>query len=228
MRSRSSVIASVLLVFIFTCTAIAQTFRGSIQGTVTDGSGAAVPGALVKVFSPGTGLSRMMKTNDQGVYVASELPLGTYNVTVEMQGYKTTTLTEIPVSVGSPTRADAKLAAGAVQETVEVTADVPLVETTSNTTGGTIGTNEAAQLPINGRDYTKLLELKVAKFEPNLLNQMIFQGTWQLQPVNGKEASSHFFRIEVPNPPSAAPTTGQVTAMNQALESLARQIVNQW
>ena len=195
MRSRSSVIASVLLVFIFTCTAIAQTFRGSIQGTVTDGSGAAVPGALVKVFSPGTGLSRMMKTNDQGVYVASELPLGTYNVTVEMQGYKTTTLTEIPVSVGSPTRADAKLAAGAVQETVEVTADVPLVETTSNTTGGTIGTNEAAQLPINGRDYTKLLEL-VPGATSDPVGSTESAGSYGLFSLNGNRGRSNNYLLD--------------------------------
>ena len=56
------------------------------------------------------------------------------------------------MSVGSPTRADAKLATGMVQEVVEVTADVPLVETTTNTTGGTIEAAEAAELPVNGRD----------------------------------------------------------------------------
>jgi hypothetical protein len=195
MRSRSSVIASVLLVFIFTCTAIAQTFRGSIQGTVTDGSGAAVPGALVKVFSPGTGLSRMMKTNDQGVYVASELPLGTYNVTVEMQGYRTTTSTNIPVNVGSPTRADVKLAAGAVQETVEVTADVPLVETASNTTGGTIGTTEAAELPINGRDYTKLLEL-VPGATSDPVGSTESAGSYGLFSLNGNRGRSNNYLLD--------------------------------
>ena len=195
MRSRSSVILSVLLVFIFTCTAIAQTFRGSIQGTVTDGSGAAVPGALVKVFSLGTGLSRMLKTNDQGVYVASELPLGTYSVTVEMQGYKTTTLTEIPVNVGSPTRADAKLAAGMVQETVEVNADVPLVETTSNTTGGTIGTTEAAELPINGRDYTKLLEL-VPGATSDPVGSTESAGSYGLFSLNGNRGRSNNYLLD--------------------------------
>ena len=79
----------------------------------------------------------MVPANDRGEYVASELPLGTYSITVEKAGFRTTTLTKIPVSVGSPTRADAKLATGMVEEVVEVTADVPLVETTTNTTGGT-------------------------------------------------------------------------------------------
>ena len=93
MKSRSIMFLFVLLVFVFTSAAVAQTFRGSIQGTVTDSTGAAVSGAQVKVFSPDTGLSRTMSTNDQGEYVASELPLGTYSVTVEKEGFRTTTLT---------------------------------------------------------------------------------------------------------------------------------------
>ena len=137
------------LVFVDAPTAVAQTFRGSIQGTITDSTGAAVAGAQVKVFSTATGLSRTVIANDRGEYAASELPLGTYSVTVEKQGFRTTTLTQIPVSVGSPTRADVKLDAGAVQEVVEVNADVPLVETSSNTTGGTIEANEASELPVN-------------------------------------------------------------------------------
>jgi hypothetical protein len=148
-----------LLACVNASTAVAQTFRGSIQGTITDSTGAAVPGAQVKVFSPATGLSRAVEANDRGEYVASELPLGTYSVTVAKEGFRTTTLTQIPVSVGSPTRADCKLGAGAVQEVVEVTANVPLVETSSNTTGGTIEASEASELPVNGRDFTKLLEL---------------------------------------------------------------------
>ena len=97
MRSRSVAFLFAIFVFIFASTAHAQTFRGSIQGTVTDSSGAAIPGARVKVFSSGTGLSRSLGTNDQGAYVANELPLGTYSVTVEKQGFRTTTLNGIPV-----------------------------------------------------------------------------------------------------------------------------------
>ena len=138
MSSRTFAVVSVFFALIFACTVSAQTFRGSIQGTITDSTGAALPGASVKVFSPGTGLSRVVPTNDLGGYVASELPLGTYSITVSKAGFRTTELTNIPVGVGSPTRADAKLATGAVEEVVEVTADIPLVETTSNTTGGTI------------------------------------------------------------------------------------------
>src|ERR1039458_8532278 len=119
MRSRSSAVLYLFFAFILACTSSAQTFRGSIQGTITDSSGAAIPGAQVKVFSPGTGLNRTVSTNDLGGYVASELPLGTYSITVEKEGFRTTTLTNIPIGVGSTTRADARLVAGMVQEVVD-------------------------------------------------------------------------------------------------------------
>jgi hypothetical protein len=157
----SGTIAVLIACLAYFCTpaAIAQTFRGSIQGTITDTAGAIIPGAQVTVFNPASGLSRTVSANAQGEYVASELPLGTYSIKVEKEGFRTTTLTQIPVRVGSPTRADAKLATGLVEQVVEVNADVPLVEKASDTTGGTVEAAEAAELPINGRDYTKLLEL---------------------------------------------------------------------
>lgn len=73
-------------------------------------------------------------------------------------------------------------------------------------------------------DYTRLLEVKIAQFEPDTANQLILQGTWKLQPVTGKETSSHFFRFIVPIPTTALPMTARVSAMNQALERLSRQI----
>lgn len=76
-------------------------------------------------------------------------------------------------------------------------------------------------------DYTTLLEMQIAQFEPDDTNQMILQGTWKRQPVTGKETNNHFFRIMVPIPPSPTPMSARVTAMNQALEQLARQIVQQ-
>ena len=76
-------------------------------------------------------------------------------------------------------------------------------------------------------DYTTLLELKIAQFEPDATNQLILQGTWKLQPVTGKETSTHFFRLLVPVPLSPPDLNARVTAMNQALEQLARQISRQ-
>lgn len=75
-------------------------------------------------------------------------------------------------------------------------------------------------------DYSQLLEMQITQFEPDVANQMVLQGTWKLQPVTGKETRSHFFRFSVPLPPAEQSLTGRVTAMNQALELLSRQIVN--
>jgi outer membrane receptor protein involved in Fe transport len=183
------------LVSVSTPAGLAQTFRGSIQGTITDSSGAVVPGAQVKVFSPSTGLSRSITANDQGEYAASELPLGTYSVTVEKKGFRTTTLTEIPVSVGSPTRADVKLAAGAVSEVIEVNATVALVETASNTTGATIEAAQASELPVNGHDYTKLLEL-VPGATSDPVGSTESAGSYGLFSLNGNRGRSNNYLLD--------------------------------
>jgi len=201
MKSRSTrcvltfILISVAVLCALPAACFGQTFRGGIQGTITDSTGAAVPGALVKIFSPGTGLSRTVSTNDQGGYVASELPLGTYSVTVSKAGFRTTTLTDIPVSVGSAARADVKLATGTVEEVVEVTAEVPLVETTSNTMGGTIESNEAMELPVNGRDYTKLLEL-VPGATSDPVGSTESAGSYGLFSLNGNRGRSNNYLLD--------------------------------
>ncbi len=201
MRSRtiafSGAVAVLYALLVCACalTAVGQTFRGSIQGTITDSTGAALAGAQIRVFSAATGLSRTVTANDRGEYVASELPLGTYSVTVEQQGFRTTTLTQIPVSVGSPTRADARLVAGAVQEIVEVNAEVPLVETSSNTTGGTIEASVASELPVNGRDFTKLLEL-VPGSTSDPVGSTESAGSYGLFSLNGNRGRSNNYLLD--------------------------------
>jgi hypothetical protein len=201
MKIRSIAITSAMAFFfaflscICTSGALAQTFRGSIQGTITDSTGAAIAGAQVTVTSPSTGLSRTVTANDRGEFIASELPLGTYNITVAKEGFRTTTLTEIPVRVGAPTRADAKLSAGAVEQSVQVTADVPLVETASNTTGGTIEASEASELPVNGRDYTKLLEL-VPGASSDPVGSTESAGSYGLFSLNGNRGRSNNYLLD--------------------------------
>ncbi len=195
MKSRLTVVFSALFAFILVCSSSAQTFRGSIEGTVTDSTGAVIPGAQVKVLSPGTGLTRTVSTNDLGGYIASELPLGSYSVTVEKAGFKTTTLTNIPVSVGSAARADVKLVTGMVQQVVEVKAEVPMVETTTNTTGGTIEAAEVAELPVNGRDYTKLLEL-VPGAASDPVGSTESAGSYGLFSLNGNRGRSNNYLLD--------------------------------
>jgi outer membrane receptor protein involved in Fe transport len=138
----------------------AQTFRGTILGTVTDTSGAAISGATVAVKNVDTGLTRTVTTSTDGSYAVPELPIGNYSVTVEMSGFKSAVVTGIRVEVSSERRADMTLQTGEVSQRVEVTGDtLPQVESTENTLGGIIESKVVTNLPVNGRDYQKLIFL---------------------------------------------------------------------
>lgn len=136
----------------------AQTFRGTILGTVTDPTGAVVSGATVSVKNTGTGLQRSTTTSADGSYSIPELPIGTYNVTVTQAGFDTFVATGVTVDVASERRVDAALKTGQISTKVEVSADqLPLVETTTNTLGGVLTAQTVQDMPVNGRDYTKLI-----------------------------------------------------------------------
>src|SRR6476660_6558739 len=154
-KLRKSTFALILIVTLATVVS-AQTFRGSILGTVTDPNGAVVSGAKVSAKNLATGLERSTTTDDAGNYTVAELPIGPYEVRVEQTGFVASVVSNVAVEVATDRRVDVKLnVAGA--ETVVTVATNLQVETTSNTLGGTITTKAAADLPINGRDFTKLL-----------------------------------------------------------------------
>jgi hypothetical protein len=147
----------------------AQTFRGSILGTVTDASGASIAGATVTAHNVDTGVDRITSTTSDGGYLLPELPVGTYDVTAEMSGFQKAKVTGVTISVAAERRVDIALKPGQLSQQVVVTAEsVPVVETSSDTLGGSFESNTVESLPINGRDYTKLLILVPgATGEPN-------------------------------------------------------------
>jgi outer membrane receptor protein involved in Fe transport len=152
--------ARITLVFILLAAVglSAQTFRGTILGTITDPSGAVVSGAKVTVKNTGTGLERSTETSGDGSYSLPELPIGTYNVTVTQSGFQTFVTTGVTVDVATQRRVDASLKTGEVSTKVEVSADqLPMVETTTNTLGGVLTAQTVEDMPVNGRDYTKLI-----------------------------------------------------------------------
>ena len=104
---------------------LAQTFRGSIQGSVTDATGAAVPDAQVDVTSPDIGVKRTVDTDANGNFTVTELPLGKYIVTSSKAGFRTELMRNVEVTLGVVTRANLTLSPGQVKETVDVNADVP-------------------------------------------------------------------------------------------------------
>lgn len=136
----------------------AQTFRGTILGTVTDPSGAVIAGANVTVKNAGTGLERVTQTSADGSYSLAELPIGTYTVTVVQPGFHTFIANGVTVDVAGERRVDTSLKTGEVATKVEVSADqLPMVETTTNTLGGVLTAQIVEDMPVNGRDYTKLI-----------------------------------------------------------------------
>ena len=161
MNSKGCVVLLLVLLVVAATFVSAQTFRGTILGTVSDTSGAVVPGATVKARNTGTGLERTTQTTAEGNYSISELPIGTYNVTVTQPGFQSALMSNILVDVATERRVDVALRLGQANETVEVTGEaaVAQVETTSNTLGGTLTSQEIANIPVNGRDYTKLIYL---------------------------------------------------------------------
>jgi len=139
---------------------VAQTFRGTILGTVTDASGAVVSGAQVTVRNANTGLERTTRTSADGSYSVPELPIGTYAVTVSQSGFQTSATTGVVVDVAGERRVDVSLRPGQVAERVEVSGEsLPQVEPTSTVVGGTLTSETIANIPVNGRDYMKLIYL---------------------------------------------------------------------
>jgi hypothetical protein len=137
-----------------------QTTSGRILGSVSDQSGAGVAGAAVVVSDVQRGTTRAVATDDSGNYVAAQLQPGVYKVRAEAKGFKTVERPNIVVEVAQDVRVDISLPTGQVSETVVVTDEVPLVNTTSSTLGGTLSNAEINDLPLNGRNYENLLQLR--------------------------------------------------------------------
>src|SRR5437660_6605609 len=150
----------VLFILLSSATLLAQTFRGTILGTVTDPKGAVVAGAKVTVHNVDTGLERTTRTSADGSYAVPELPIGTYTVTVTQSGFQTAVTSKVAVNVAAEKRVDVVFRTGQVSEKVEVSGEtLPIVETTTDTLGGTFTAEQAKDLPLNGRDFQKMIFL---------------------------------------------------------------------
>jgi Carboxypeptidase regulatory-like domain len=137
-------------------TAFAQSVSGTILGTVTDDTGAVVAGAKVTIVNEGTGLTRTVTADNHGEYNAPSLPTGHYTVTSEMSGFKTVALSNIEVGVDQRVRINIKLEVGAMTESVSITAESPLLQTSSSELGTTVGDEQIEALPLNGRNFVNL------------------------------------------------------------------------
>ncbi|MGA7931752.1 MAG: carboxypeptidase regulatory-like domain-containing protein [Candidatus Sulfotelmatobacter sp.] len=167
----------------------AQTTTGQILGSVTDSTGAAVAGAAVFVTDTQRGTTRAATTDASGDYAVPELQPGIYKVRAEARGFKTVERPNIVVEVAQDLRVDMSLPTGAVNETVVVTEEVPLLDSISSTLGGTLSNAEINDLPLNGRNYENLLQLR-----PGVMRYP--GGGFSTTSTNGLRAEDNAYFIE--------------------------------
>ncbi len=137
-----------------------QETTGTILGTVTDASGAIIPGAAVKITNTDqNAVVRNVTTGKEGNFVVPLLPIGHYSVTVEAKGFKTFTKNNIELNIRDQVAVNAKLSPGDVQETVTVEADALQVDTQSATAAGLISGTQIRELALSARNYEELVAL---------------------------------------------------------------------
>jgi outer membrane receptor protein involved in Fe transport len=125
----------------------------SINGTVTDPSGGLIVGAKVTAKNAGTGMVRETNTTDAGLYNLPALPVGAYNISVEQSGFKTSLREGVQLTVGSAATLNIHLEVGTTTETVEVSAEAPVVETTKTQSSTAVSSRQIQELPVNGRNF---------------------------------------------------------------------------
>jgi hypothetical protein len=152
-------IIGVAALLLLTPPAWAQSFRGSIRGTVTDPSGSVIAGAKVIAKNINTGLQREATTGPDGAYVLAELPAGDYTVMAESAGLSPSAQ-NVQVNVGLDTSANFDLTkVQKVVQQLEVTEEAPVIETTRDVLGQVVERRLVNELPLNGRDFGKLVAL---------------------------------------------------------------------
>jgi outer membrane receptor protein involved in Fe transport len=137
----------------------AQVSTADILGKITDSSGASMPQTQITITNLGTSEARTATSDDNGDYVVTLLPVGHYSVKIERSGFKVWTVEDVAVSAGDRLRLDATLQVGTVQQTIEVTAQSPALQTDTSTTGTLVDDRAVQDLPTNGRNFVTLVQL---------------------------------------------------------------------
>jgi hypothetical protein len=153
-------LASVLALLLVALPLFSQGSQGTINGGVFDSTGGAIAAAKVTIVDVARGTTRSLTADEAGKYMAPSLTTGTYTVRAEAVGFRTEERTSVLVEVGSNIRVDLTLAPGEQTQTITVTGEVPAIDTTSATLGGTVSNQAILALPLNGRNFIRLLELR--------------------------------------------------------------------
>ena len=166
-----------------------QGSAGRILGNITDSNGGAIAGATVTVLDVARGSTRTLTTDDTGAYSAPNLLTGQYKVRAEFKGFKATERQNIVLEVAQELRVDLSLQPGEQAQTITVTEELPLINTTNAELGGTIQNEVINDLPLNGRNFENLLDLRpgVTKYVGN--------SGWT-QSSNGLRPHDNFFMVD--------------------------------
>lgn len=160
MKNQSSGVGTFLLSsflsLVTVVSAVAQSADTAILGTVTEASGAVIPGAKITIQHPATGLARSVITGNEGLYEVRYLRPGQYTVEVAHPGFRTERRTGIVIEVNQQARIDFNLQVGDVVETVEINAVAPLLETESAVVGDVVSGERIVNLPMNNRNFLQL------------------------------------------------------------------------
>ena len=160
LKSAGQFLIPFFLLLLINSPVFSQANLGRILGTVTDETGAVLAGATVTVTDVQRGVSRTLTTDQAGEYVAPDLLPGTYSVRAEAKGFQAVEHAGLVLEVGKDIRIDLSLHPGEQSQTVTVTGEAPMVETTNATLGGTLSNQTINDLPLNGRDYINLITLR--------------------------------------------------------------------
>ena len=159
----------------------AQTFRGGINGTVVDASGASLVGAQVQAINVGTGLQRAETSSSSGDFSFQDLPLGQYSLTVTQTGFENLKVDRVEVEVGKLTSLKLTLRVASQSQSVEVAASVVTIDSETATLNEVVPDKAVQDVPLNGRDFTQLVKLAPGVNGAGSINgARIAQNNWQI------------------------------------------------
>ncbi len=210
-----------LLVVLLVVPASAQTFRGAINGTVTDPSGAVVPNATVKATEAATGIDHTTVTSGEGVFTFQDIPTGAYKVSVVASGFPTNVVDKIEVSAGTIYTLNVLLKMGTASTTVEVSAAAIVLDTTTATQNMVISQEVMDAVPIAGRDFTQLIGVQPGAGGINVGGYLSVNGSranqidWQ---IDGVDNNDFWHNIPAVNQGGVAGIAGIIMPMDSISE----------
>lgn len=167
-----------------------------LNGTVTDESGSAVPNATIKVTNQATGIQTVKQTDSSGAYLFPGLPVGLYTIEVSAPSFRTAVISGLKLSVATAVTENVQLKVGQVSEQVVITAEAPLVESTTTGVGQVINEKTVQEIPLNGRHFTDLGLLTPGTLTPPANSFLAFplrgQGSFAINTAGQREDTTNW------------------------------------